>query len=389
MLRTEVSQARFARHPGARSANAVRKACLFQTFGTAPWKNLLKALSSEFVLVTQAVGCESGEFLPMSVVAATLRRSCLLAAAAVSSWAGAGELLEPHPSRNDNYGESFTFVADLEDGTYVWTQFSVTHLGPGSDHAACRAVVVAPGRKAWAPGERYSKKDWWYDRNNQTLKIGTCTAKEGDTVEVKAHFPKGKVELTFGAALQRLTPPGTTINQGDSRYRASILLRNAPVEAKLALPGAAPKTLKGGGFVDHSHSTWQPTKLAKQWVRFRALKQAPHSVLVGRESKEGTFGPLYLVEDDGAPKTYESFEAQRIGEGEKPNWSVTIKGKSGSLKLRSKTLLFRSAPVQDLGVLGTLVRPVVGSPVTYTYRAVLEGDGAPVEGLMEVSLDGG
>jgi hypothetical protein len=46
--------------------------------------------------------------------------------------------------------------------------------------------------------------------------------------------------------------------------------------------------------------------------------------------------------------------------------------------------------VQDLGLLGSLVKPVVGSPVTYIMRAVLARPGQPdVRGVMEVTLDEG
>ena len=80
------------------------------------------------------------------------RLSCLTwLAVLVLPWVAAGSALEPLPSKNDNYGESFSFTVDLDDGTLITVGFSVTNLGPGSRHGICRATVMRPGRKAWSP----------------------------------------------------------------------------------------------------------------------------------------------------------------------------------------------------------------------------------------------
>ncbi|MFL5299725.1 MAG: hypothetical protein ACJ79R_05195, partial [Anaeromyxobacteraceae bacterium] len=55
--------------------------------------------------------------------------------------------------------------------------------------------------------------------------------------------------------------------------------------------------------------------------------------------------------------------------------------------LRSGRLLYRDAPVEDLGLLGKLVRPFTGNPVTYVIRAqAQDGAGAPIEGILEVEF---
>lgn len=50
----------------------------------------------------------------------------------------------------------------------------------------------------------------------------------------------------------------------------------------------------------------------------------------------------------------------------------------------SKTLLVRSAPLEDLsGMLAALLRPIFGSPVTFVYRATLQVEGeADVPGIL-------
>src|SRR4051812_3332862 len=87
----------------------------------------------------------------------------LLAALCLPFGAGASAVLEPLPATSDNYGESFTFMVDLDDGTFISAQFSVTNLGPGSRNGVCRATVVRPGRKAWTPQVKVDSDEWGYD----------------------------------------------------------------------------------------------------------------------------------------------------------------------------------------------------------------------------------
>jgi hypothetical protein len=166
------------------------------------------------------------------------------------------------------------------------------------------------------------------------------------------------------------------------------------VKASLRLPGSTQVLeLKGGGYGDHSHSTVEPAKLARRWVRFRALRGESNLLLLGREGFDGGFGPVYLWPSGGAPQVLQRFDLRRTDEdatNKTASWQAELDSGQGPLTLRSTALLLRNAPVQDLGVLGRLVKGVVGSPVTYVMRAVLERPGQPtLTGVMEVTLDEG
>ena len=60
----------------------------------------------------------------------------------------------PEPLPGDEYAETFTFVADLDDGTYVQLQLAVTNLGPGAGTGLCRALVKRPGAAPWTRSAR-------------------------------------------------------------------------------------------------------------------------------------------------------------------------------------------------------------------------------------------
>jgi hypothetical protein len=321
-----------------------------------------------------------------------LSRVMLLAVLALPSLAGAGAVLEPTPSSNDNYGESFTFMVDLEDGTFVFTQFSITNLGPGSRHGICRATVVRPGQKVWAPQVKVGSEEWGYDAATSTLKMGPCTLHTGTNTFLSLPLDNGLVNITFSELPSPKAPKGSEVTVGNARYRHEVLLPFSAAKVSLRMPKSnALLELSGTGYADHSHSTVAPAKLARSWVRFRALRGDTNVLLLAREGFDGAFTPAYLWPAGEEPKGLKRYDLRRQpGDAKKAGWEADLSGEDGPLSLRATSLLLRNAPVQDLGLLGSLVKPVVGSPVTYLMRAVLQRPGQPdVPGLMEVTLDEG
>ncbi|NMO14520.1 hypothetical protein HPC49_02070 [Pyxidicoccus fallax] len=315
----------------------------------------------------------------------------LIATLAWSGIASAAAPLEPTPAPNDNYGESFTFIGDLEDGTFVLVQLSVTNLGPGSRHGICRASVLKPGQKAWTPQKKVGEREWRYDAMTGTLQVGACSARSaGGFTRVEAPLDNGRVALEYAAPVAPQSPEGSEVEVGNARYRHEVTLAFSPLRATVQLPKGTEATYSGGGYADHTRSTIAPAKLAKRWVRFRALRGDERLVLLAREGQDGEFGPVYTWEEGATPRPLEYFTLNREGAKERSAWKVELHSGGGAAAvLRSTSLIQRSAPVEELGVLGGLVRPVVGSPVTYLHRAVLERAGKePVAGLMEVTLEG-
>ncbi|MBZ4411966.1 hypothetical protein K8640_27490 [Myxococcus sp. XM-1-1-1] len=307
--------------------------------------------------------------------------------------AAAGAALEPTLSPSDNYGESFTFIGDLEDGTFVLVQLQVTNIGPGSRTGICRATVLKPGQRAWTPQKKVGAKEWSYDAATSTFRVGACSARSADGVtKVEAGLEGGRVVLEYAAQVEPRSPEGSEVEVGSARYRHEVTLAFSPLKATVQQPKGAAVTLSGGGYADHTRSTIPPGKLARRWVRFRALRDGgERMVLLAREGQDGEFGPVYSWTEGGAPSAMESFTLSREGAKERSVWTVDVFGGDGAkaMVLKSTSLLQRSAPVEELGMLGGLIKPVVGSPVTYLHRAVLERSGkTPVAGLMEVTLEG-
>ena len=133
------------------------------------------------------------------------------------------------------------------------------------------------------------------------------------------------------------------------------------------------------------------TKTEQLVAAFKAVKPgaATPALLVGREAQDGGFGPVYFWADGSGAQALTRFVLKREGAKAATRWTAEFGDATATpYRLRSTGFVYRSAPVEDLGLLGALVRPSVGSPVTYTHRAVLERAGQPpLPGLMEVTLE--
>jgi hypothetical protein len=319
-----------------------------------------------------------------------LAAALALAALACSpAEARASAALQPLLLKRGSYGESFTFIADLEDGTYVQASLSFTNLGPGSTKGLCRGLAVSPSGPPWKAATRVGKDAYsWRGGAGERLAIGPCAAWiDGDATGVEVALEGGTIRLVFAErAAPRPTRP-SSFTVGEGRYQAEVLLSRAPVTATLGLPGEAERRAVGGGYVDHTRSTIPPKDLAARWVRFRALRGDRALVILGREGHDGRYTPLWACEEKGRCRDYAAFRVERQGGGNAPAFRVAVSGEREPVDIRSGRLLYRDAPVEDLGVLGKLVRPFTGNPVTYVYRGqAKDGGAAPVDGILEVEL---
>jgi hypothetical protein len=311
-----------------------------------------------------------------------------------ASWpvlAGASGALRPLPTTRANYGESWTFIADLDDGTYVQLSLGFTNIGPGGVKGLCRALVIAPAGAVWRASTRVGKDGWsWTHAGGERLSIGPCAAwlEQGGT-GVEIPLEGGAVRLTLGAQPTRRSSPDATVATGDDLYRTEILLFRAPVGGSITIPGAPARPVTGAGYLDHSRSTIRPKDLAERWVRFRALRGERGALLLGRRAHDGRFTPVWACEAPGRCRSYASFSMERGGEPKAPTFKIALPSEAEPLRIESSRLLYRDAPIEDLGLIGKIVAPFFGSPVTYVYRASLSGHGpSRLDGILEVELSG-
>ena len=99
----------------------------------------------------------------------------LLLAGSFGVAAEAAPALEPQPLANESYGEAYTAISALDDGSYALLQLMFTNAGVGSRKAVCRALWVPPGKPGINASTQLSSKEWSYDAATDTLTAGDCS----------------------------------------------------------------------------------------------------------------------------------------------------------------------------------------------------------------------
>jgi hypothetical protein len=316
----------------------------------------------------------------------------LAAAAAVGALATparAEPALRPEPLGDDEYMESFSFVADLDDGTYVQLQLGVTNLGPGRGTGFCRALVRRPGSRPWSASERFGHR-WGHvetGRQSERLEVGSCFATSGPAGTLAQATLSGRsVELSYPSAASPRDPPAVDLEVGGRTYRSWILQAFTPVSARFVGLGA-PGPLAGGGYADHSRSNVRSRDLARSWVRFRSLRGDRPLLLLGRQAPDGSWEPAWLWRMGERAVKVAALQVARATAAGSPGFTVTLAVDGVGSRIASVSPLYRYASLSELGPLGRVVAPWVGNSVTYTQRATLSHSGeGPIDGILEVSV---
>lgn len=314
---------------------------------------------------------------------ATVAASVLLPAAAHGA-----SLLAPTLSTDDNYNEHFTFVGDMVDGGYLWMQLTVTNLGPGSGHGSCRVVAVRPGMPAWSVSQRLGSGEWSHDAATDTLTMGNCSAKLGAQPVVRATLDGGRAELRFAGPATPATPHAA-IAVGNHRHATTWLLPFASATALLQLPGRQPVTASAGGYAEHTRSNVPPRTLAKRWIRFRATRGGTKVILLARQDLDGRLQPAWIATQGKPAVRFDQLQLQRGGTKAAPTWKIDLSTGGKSTQIVSNSLLVRSAPMEEFNrLVAAVMRPIVGSPVTFVHRATLQVPGeGPTPGILEILED--
>lgn len=326
---------------------------------------------------TQAVRC--------GVCALGVALAALLAAPAA-----AAPLLAPRLESTESFSESFTVIADLESGDYLQLQLAVSNLGVGDGKGACRLLWVPPGGPPRTAATLLERQDWQHQPGPpERLQMGRCHLTAGEALAIHVEAEELVIDLTLQAAPRAHRPPDGELRTAKGFYESDILVPWADAIGTLRA-GESSRALRGRGFSDHSRSTLMPGDTARQVARFRGVADARPLLVHARFAPDGTVHGWLWRHGQAAPVPLDTATLSRIGAGSE-SWEVRAEGGGEQPRLLSRQLLFRYAPVEQHGFLGRLARPVVGNPVTMTFRGVAQGltGQMSIKGILEVTLNQG
>ena len=297
-----------------------------------------------------------------------------------------GKIFQPQLLDGETYSETYTAVADMDDGTYILTQFLFSNAGLGDGKAACRVLIVPKGGKGSNAASHYDRDEWSWSEG-EGLRAGPCSlSTQGGKTRFVAQADRMRVTLDLHRKARKIRPPGHRIKLKEAFYDSEVLIPWSRATAKIHAPGAPKGTLKGNAYLDHTRSTALVPDLATRWIRFRGLKGERPTLIQIRNPPRGGKARGWVWSKGEKKITRlksEEFTAEQSGD----SFTLTVQTEQGPLKVSSSKTLFRYEPVKQYGVLGALAKSWVGNPLTTTWRASLERpSGERVDGILEVGL---
>lgn len=295
--------------------------------------------------------------------------------------------LAPHVGKEESFAETFSFTADLKDGTYVQVQLAVSNAGWGSQKGACRLLVLAPGQKPIRATITVDKDAWHYSSTSNTLAVGPCKVSGNGTTEVQAELDGSGVVLSIATAPLQIVPPISGIKKGSDYYTTDLVVPWAPATATLLSPNGSTKVIEGHAFADHSRATMLPKDLARGWLRFRGLSGKCPTLFLARFLPDNDAAEAWLFsQGQTAPALLTNLQVA-LPALNKPVANIVIKDSTRTMTLAPQKEIYRHNPAQDFGLLGKAVGAWVGSVLTATYRAQLDltGSCGKVDGILEIT----
>ena len=294
---------------------------------------------------------------------------------------------QPNMRTDELYVESFVAVGEFGDGTFVQVQLAFTNVGPGSEHGVCRVILKHPN-EAIVDKDNIVKQGQWHFNKDTGLHVGRCRMRcLGEKAQIHAEVDGIQVTIDVDAELQRTRLPKAMVvgNERDSFYSLDVLVSSASAQMALVEGNKSPQKLEGHVYIDHARSNLLPRSLAKRWIRFRSLDSKGGFLVLVREDQNGSKQGWTLSAQDGMVPIKNVRLASR-GKDPKPAYQVLLSSQLGDFKLRSKQQLRRDAPVENHGFVGKMVGSLVGSPVAYTYKAIMHMKGSDQNwpGLLEI-----
>ncbi len=280
--------------------------------------------------------------------------------------------LKPHLLNPEAYSETYTAVLELEGGLHIQVQFAVTNIGLGDQHSMCRVLFIDE-EEAWNESPVFGRDEWSFQPPGR-LDIGPCSiSAEKERTTIRAQVTKGSIEVALSEPIKPTQPPGHLIKANDGFFDNEIFINRAGADVHLHLQDQPNRRLKGYGCMYHFWVTAWPAGLARKWVRVYGLWQN-QSILVMSHFPPGKEPARGSIWHPGAstPIALDSL----LMEGGKDSYhiiSISQGEKEYSLELLK--LLYRHAPLEEIGFLGRIIGLFMGNWVTRTYRAQLEMPG--------------
>ena len=311
-----------------------------------------------------------------------------------ASTVAADTLFRPQVENDEYFSETFTLLADLENGAYIYGQIGVSNIGPGDERGVCRILISEPTtRGVFDHSIIVDKKEWFFlNGEKETLQVKDCHisySREARTVEFQGGIKHQAIKITLHTRPEKYILPFHRVSQKTGYYQSTILVPWAAASVEYQMAGTL-KRAKGFGYADHSRSTLLPVNIAYQWIRFRGLAGNSAILLARQTVKDAPFEGWLWRKKGLKPEILSALRLSMTLVDDVQHWQIQGKDNAETFMIKTQKRLLRSAPLEGKGFLYRALSFVVGNPVTYTYRAkFVAAKDWEVPGILEVARTNG
>ncbi len=292
--------------------------------------------------------------------------------------------LKPHLFDEEAYSETYALVFTIDKDKHLIIQLSVSNLGLGDQNSMCR-ILYFNKEETWTAESFYDREMWTF-KPPAFLKIGSCKFEiKKKVLEVFARLDGRQFKAILYSDINYTQPPNHLIKTADGFFDQQVLIHWGKAEVMIDLPDRQTFKANGFGCMYRFWVTALPPDLFRRWIRVYGLNAHGSNLIMARFSpSEAPPTGWAWLSNSPEPGFLESIDLI-IPKNKNP----IIVGKAGGIRflITLQQLLQRHAPVEDIGVLGHLMRPWIGNPVTYTYKAMLRitGSDNPILAIVEIT----
>ncbi len=180
-----------------------------------------------------------------------------------------------HPMDRESYGEGYFFLARMNDGTFTFTNYFVTNIGPGDQKSNIDFSICEPGKECVFAKTEFGKDPFQGATGKMDFRSGNSRAWGSyPNFQMTAAANGLKLDLKYQAQL-----PGFAINSGkvtfgndDDFYSNYVLMPRAKVSGTITT-AAGSRQVSGYGYTDHGFVTMMPHKYSKRWFSLRCFDE--------------------------------------------------------------------------------------------------------------------
>jgi hypothetical protein len=264
-------------------------------------------------------------------------------------------------------------------------------------------LVLRQGEKPLNDSKRFGKTEWNYsDTPNQALFIGHCRIEQiNDSTVCMMVFKNATAVISFheiinpvrtpsilDAGTEKATPEGKS---STNFYTYRVVIPWSGLKATIRLRDKPEMEVSGSGILVHCRSVGYPKSFSRGWVYYYGCPMGCRFLADFRFPPHGTGDVAGWIWKDNvsAPQPVVAMQVaygSTTVDGKKMT-TVTVSSPDSSFTITSGYELYRFSVIEDLGpILGSIIKIVVGNPVTRFYKAqvVQSSVDTAEQGVLEV-----